>query len=255
MSLSRSDFSQLKWRLLAFLSLLCACGAAIVASESFSAHAKAARQSAQRELDVARERLAAAEEDRKNMQAYTLEYGELIARNIIGDGQPLGWVESLEEIRKQKLVLNLDYSIAPQHPYTPPLDSGIFELAMSDMSLQLDLLHEGQLMDFFDALRASDTGRFMLDHCAMERNAALDATPLRATCAGGWLTLTPKATNHGRLPDGTTSHSTRFPKNGDQVAGYLPSPDGTTSHSTKPASGQVAGYLPEGEGDRVSWNH
>ena len=29
---------------------------------------------------------------------------------------------------------------------------------------------------------------------------------------------------HGRFPDGTTSHSTRLPKDGNQVAGYLPSP-------------------------------
>ena len=35
-----------------------------------------------------------------------------------------------------------------------------------------------------------------------------------------------------RFPDGTTSHSTRLPNSGDQVAGYLPSP------------------LPEGEGDK-----
>ena len=39
---------------------------------------------------------------------------------------------------------------------------------------------------------------------------------------------------YARFPDGTTSHSTRLPKGGSQVAGYLPSP------------------LPEGEGDKVS---
>ncbi|MBI5625820.1 MAG: hypothetical protein HY935_01250 [Nitrosomonadales bacterium] len=37
-----------------------------------------------------------------------------------------------------------------------------------------------------------------------------------------------------RSPDGTTSHSTRLPKNANQVAGYLPNPLGeTTSHSTR----------------------
>ena len=36
------------------------------------------------------------------------------------------------------------------------------------------------------------------------------------------------------FPDGTTSHSTRLPKDGNQVAGYLPNPLGkTTSHSTR----------------------
>ena len=30
--------------------------------------------------------------------------------------------------------------------------------------------------------------------------------------------------HHDRFPDGTTSHSTRLPKNGNQVAGYHPRP-------------------------------
>ncbi|MFZ3019822.1 MAG: uroporphyrinogen-III synthase [Gallionella sp.] len=42
------------------------------------------------------------------------------------------------------------------------------------------------------------------------------------------------ANGHTRFPDGATSHSTRSPKDGDQVAGYLPNPlDKTTSQSTR----------------------
>ncbi len=68
-------------------------------------------------------------------------------------------------------------------------------------------------------------------------------------------------TTHARFHDGTTSHSTRLPKDGNQVAGYLPNPlDGTTSHSTKlqttatkslviPQAGNPhPSPLPEGEG-------
>ena len=45
---------------------------------------------------------------------------------------------------------------------------------------------------------------------------------------------TDNETHHARFPDGTTSHSTRLPKNGNLVAGYLLNPlDETTSHSTK----------------------
>ena len=37
-----------------------------------------------------------------------------------------------------------------------------------------------------------------------------------------------------RSPDGTPSHSTKLPKDDNQVAGYLPNPlDGATSHSTR----------------------
>ncbi len=64
----------------------------------------------------------------------------------------------------------------------------------------------------------------------------------------------PNETRHDRFPDGTTSHSTRLPKGGNQVVGYLSSSDGTTGHSTRQPKGgsQVAGYPPAGERDRVS---
>src|SRR3989338_5971729 len=66
---------------------------------------------------------------------------------------------------------------------------------------------------------------------------------------------------HSRSPDETTSHSTRLPKDGNQVAGYLPNPlpvespspqssGGTTSHSTRLGNcpSQVAGYPASGRG-------
>lgn len=204
MTFSRADFPHLKWRLLTFLSALCASGLALVSSGNLVAQTQREQQTAQRQLHETRSQLAAANEDRENMQAYTLEYGELLKRNIIGDGQRLDWIEGLEKIRKQHRVLDFKYTIAPQHLYTPPptpgkepLDSGNFELNMSDMTLQFELLHEEQLMDFFDVLRTDTMGWFILDHCALERSAAPNAAPqLKAACTGGWLTLTVKATRH-----------------------------------------------------------
>lgn len=197
MTFSRADFPHLKWSLLIFLSVLCAGGAAIMVSKNLVAHAQREQQAAQRQLNSVRNQLAAANEDRENMKAYTFEYGELLKRNIIGNDQRLDWIEGLEKIRQQHRVLDFKYSIAPQHSYTPPstLNSGNFELNMSDMSLQFDLLHEGQLMDFFDTLRTDTSGWFILDRCALERSANSDATAqLKAECTGGWLTLTVRKT-------------------------------------------------------------
>ena len=66
----------------------------------------------------------------------------------------------------------------------------------SDMSLTFDLLHEGQLIRFFDALRSSINGWFMLDGCSVTRtdnasdNSKAGSVPqLKAECKGGWLTL------------------------------------------------------------------
>ena len=195
MTVSTADFSRLKWHLLIFLSALIAGGTAIIASKNFVVQVQREQQVAQRQLATSRSQLAGAEEDRKNMQAFMFEYDELLRRNIIGDGQRLDWVEGLESIRQQHRMLNFRYTISPQHSYTrhqtlgKPLDSGDFELNMSDMSLQFDLLHEEQLINFFDALRTGTNGWFILDHCTLERNEPDSTSPLKAECSGGWLTL------------------------------------------------------------------
>jgi hypothetical protein len=129
------------------------------------------------------------------MTIYAHEYHALVESKIIGGEQRLDWIEGMDKIRKQNHVLDFKYTIAPQQPYTPPLpvDSGDYDLKLSTMTLHFDLLHEDQLIDFFDALRREMKGRFILDHCALERTSAAPENgtvpQLKADCSGGWLTL------------------------------------------------------------------
>ena len=204
MTFSKSDFPHIKWSLLIFLLVLGMSSIIIAASESFVAQSQRDQRNAQRQVSDARNQLATATEDHENMQTYTYEYRDLLEHNVIGNDQRLDWIEGLEKIHKQNLVLDFKYTIAPQKPYTPnpPLDSRNFDLNLSDMTLQFELLHEAQLTAFFDALRTDIKGWFILDHCTLERTAAaapdegdndlhtFRATPrLKAECTGGWLTL------------------------------------------------------------------
>ncbi|MBI5659922.1 MAG: hypothetical protein HZC43_10360 [Nitrosomonadales bacterium] len=201
MTFSRSDFTHIRWSLLVFLLALGAGGAIITASESFIEKAQRDQRDARRQLGEARSRLATAEEDRENMRTYTLEYNALLKRNVVGSDQRLDWIEGLDKIRRQDQApgaMSFKYSIAPQRTYmpAPALDSGNFELNRSDMTLQFDLLHEEQLMVFFDTVRSDIKGWFILDKCALERTGAAPETgasgtakQLTAECAGGWVTL------------------------------------------------------------------
>ena len=202
MTLSKSDLSHIKWSLLAFLLTLCAGSATIVASKNFMARSQHDQSNAKDQLVKARSQLTTALQDRENMKTYMLEYGNLLERNIIGNNQRLDWVEGMDKLRKQNLVLGFKYAITPQKIYVadPALDSGNFQLNASDMTLQLDLLHEGQLTAFFDAMRTDIDGWFILDHCSLERSPAAagdgmnlpapSTIPLlKADCSGEWLTL------------------------------------------------------------------
>jgi hypothetical protein len=58
------------------------------------------------------------------------------------------------------------------------------------MTLEIDLLHEEQLVQFIAALRSQLKGWFILDGCDLSRAfPGTEATPLKASCKGGWLTM------------------------------------------------------------------
>jgi len=190
MSFSAADIPEIKWSLLAFGASLVVAAGLINVSASYQRQAKQDRQTAQQLLTAAREQLIAAQSDLENMATYQMEFQALDAQKVIGNEQRLDWMEGLEKVRQQGHVLDFKYSIAPQQAYVPnpPLDTGNLALNISPMTLQIDLLHEEQLLHLFTALNTRMPGWFMLERCSLSP-ANAQGGPLRAECAGGWLTM------------------------------------------------------------------
>ena len=190
MTFSQSDLPYIKWGLLTFLLTLALGGSAAYISQNYAHNVRNARSAVQQQLNEAHSKLNAARDDQENMATYTKEYSTIQRRGIIGDEQRLNLIEELETLRKRNRVLDFKYAIAPQQPYkpAPALDSGNFDLRLSPMTLKFELLHEGQLINFFDSLRRDINGWFILDRCTLERVSGSTAQ-LKADCAGGWLTL------------------------------------------------------------------
>lgn len=192
MILHKADLRHLKWSLLLLLAVSCSGGMAVFASHSFLAHAQDARRTALLQLDAARQRLASAEEDRRNMDTYTQEYVVLRKSGFIGKSHRMECVEEMERIRRKLHFPEFSYTLAPQRPLPIAQDSGhgLPGASTSSITLQLILWHEEQLLDLLGDLRTSTHGMFILDNCTMERTPG-DAPPLKATCSGQWLTLNP----------------------------------------------------------------
>ena len=190
MNLSQADLQHLKWSLLTFLAIFTIGGSAVIISQKYAHSAQTAKNTAQQQLKDARNKLNAARDDLQNMATYTKEFSVIQRRGIIGDEQRLNLIEDLDNLRKRSRVLDFKYGIAPQQPYKPliPLDSGNYDLKLSPMTFQLELLHEGQFIRFFDSLRRDMTGWFILEKCTLDRSSSSGAQ-LKADCAGGWLTM------------------------------------------------------------------
>lgn len=194
MKFSSADFTLIRWSVLAVCSSALVSAIMLYSSGHYSDKTRQNLQNATNADNEARNRLNAALEDKESMAIYADEYGKLIARKIIGDEQRLDWIEGLEKLRKQNLVSDFKYSIAPQKNYSPQpaIAGGNYSILYSEMKLNFDLLHEEQLLNFFDTLRLQNAGWYQLDGCTLKRNEGADPAAqanLKAECTGGWITL------------------------------------------------------------------
>jgi hypothetical protein len=197
MKFSNSDFQLMRWSIVVISSSILISGVILYTSSVYAINTQKSRRIAQTQLNQARNKLTMAIEDRDNLADYSKEYDALESNKIIGDDHRLDWMEGLAKLRQQNLVIDFGYNIAPQKKYAPQpaIDSGNFDIHYSEMKLQFDLLHEGQLLNFFDALRRQIKGHYQLEGCKLERAIAVGdtgpnvGTNIKAECNGGWITL------------------------------------------------------------------
>lgn len=197
MKFSNSDFRLMRWSLAAVCVSILLSSVILYSSSKYTDFTQKDRRAAQSQMNDARQRLAMARQDRENLSGFSQEYSTLEKNNIMGDDHRLDWMEGLEKIRNQNLVNDFRYIIAPQKIYTPQpaIDTGNFDIHYSETKLQFDLLHEGQLLKFFDALRSQSKGWYQLEGCTMQRVAPVEGTfmatgtHIKAECSGGWITL------------------------------------------------------------------
>ena len=193
MKFSKSDLPLIRWSLIALCASALLSGVILYSSSRYEEQNNSSLLNAQRQLNDAHKRMTEAHNDQDNLSVYSAEYGVLENRDIIGDDHRLDWMEGLEKLRQQNRVVDFRYNIAPQKTYAPQpaIDSGNFNIHYSEMKLQFDLLHEGQLVNFFEALRKQVKGHYQIEGCKLQRSGteADSAVNIKAECSGGWITL------------------------------------------------------------------
>ncbi|HEY0665568.1 MAG TPA: hypothetical protein VGD24_05850 [Gallionella sp.] len=201
MKFSRSNFDLMRWSIAALSASVLLSGIILYASNKFANHADRDFRTVTNQMRDARSRLNNAYLDRDYLATYARDYAALEKREVLGDERRLDWMEGLDRLSSQPLVIGFTYTIAPQQSFAPQpaLDSGSFDINYSEMKLQFELLHEGQLLDFFTALRQQIRGQYLLEGCSLQRTTtdtgntaeepAPSATNVTAECVGGWISL------------------------------------------------------------------
>jgi hypothetical protein len=198
MKFSTKDLPHIRG-LLIMLALALILGAVLIyVSDGVLTKAQQSKIIADREWSEALRKLERTKNEQEDLQGYYHQYQNLVEQNVIGQERRLDWIETIEKIRNQLNIFSVKYKLEPQETLNLENNStsNSFDLHRSNMTLDFSLLHEGQLLNFFDALSEEAKGMYLLENCTLTRNdlvRQLRFIPnLQAECTLGWITLNEK---------------------------------------------------------------
>jgi len=148
-------------------------------------------------------RYLAVDEEEKTIREYYPKFIHLYNYGEIGQERRLDWIETLRRVGVDIKLPSLSYSIESQKAFVPNfvMNMGRYRLFKSDMSLKIQLLHEGDLFNLLTELERSAKGLYRVSNCKLSNNAKgkltddPDAANVSADCLLEWFTL--------KLADGT----------------------------------------------------
>jgi len=129
---------------------------------------------------------------RKLVDRYHRRYQRFHDLGFVGRESRLDWVETLRTTSNTLNVSRVSYSIEPQLEVIPPVNSVFggddIQLRASNVQLEMSMLHELDLLRFFDTLQTNAPGLLKVDKCDLAWQAetggrASTDVNLSATCA------------------------------------------------------------------------
>ena len=196
MKVADVDWVLLRGAIIALVLATLVAGSALAASKAFMNRQENALQRERSAFLAARSQYHALDEEEDIIATYLPRYLALEEAGIIGREQRLDWIDVLREAARASRVQSLSYVLDAQQRFDPgfTLNVGDYALYVSSMRLDIGLLHEGDLLEFIDRLRAQMPGLFGINGCRMTRaNGALrmaaDAVNVDAQCQVNFYTL------------------------------------------------------------------
>lgn len=196
MTLTLQDWRRLRWPIIGLGAALILIGLLVSFADQYRQQNEMAMQTQQNLLNQARQKYQSSGTERDMIVEYLPQYNELLSSGFIGEERRIEWIETLRQIHSQHKLFSIDYKINLQEDYKPTFlgNLGNFTLHRSVMRLDMDLLHEGDMLTLLEGLRAQSTP-FIVRDCELSRtqNAKINMSDLsanlKASCEIDWLTL------------------------------------------------------------------
>jgi len=164
------------------------------------------RVAAQEQLLVeARKKVQQSDQEKNAIEHYVEPYTQLERAGIVGEEKRISWIDALRTANSEVDLYGVEYELEPQQAYAFKAEVAADSLPVhqSVMKLRFELLHEGDLLHFFQALAAQKVGRFTVNECKLQRLAVNLAIPvnqptLKAECEVAWITIAGPGPEEGK---------------------------------------------------------
>ncbi len=202
-SFMKDDFPLIRKAVIVLVASLLSSAALVGAGRAILIKPQEAMNQVQAQRGDAIGKLRQAENDKREIQDYQPKYLRLREQGFVGEEKRLDWMEQIKSIRENRKLLPITYEISAQQAFQidPEVSTGDLELRGSKMKLQMELLHEGDLLNFLDDLKRK--GFYTAQECKIKRAGAEPESahlPLAAECAIYWLTLGERAASPEQTP-------------------------------------------------------
>ena len=148
----------------------------------------------QQQLKEARTRLQRSGDEKEIIVNYLGGYQQLQRIGFVGGEQRINWLDGLRLANQRGELFGIEYQINVQQPYayTAEINPAPLSLMQSVMKLRFRLLHEEDLLRFFDTLSRQNAGVFLIDRCDVKRidtGSVIRFQPnLQTECELSWIT-------------------------------------------------------------------
>lgn len=193
MKLTLADWRKLRLPLSLFIALSLGGMALAIVSHDRQQQALHGRAAAENVRAQAQGKLQQVREEESEIKVKAALFNNLAARGIVGEEQRLDWVELLRDIRSSRRLLDMEYEFSPQQPLNS--GPGPWNFYASTMRLQLQLLHEEDLLNVLADLRNTAKAQILVRSCEVSRQPHGPAAApglqanLKAQCLLDWVTL------------------------------------------------------------------
>lgn len=202
MKLEQNDWKKLQIPLAILGGIVVVVVVCIVFAQQYKADQEQSLLTQQNQLNAARQRYQSSGLEKEIITEFLPQYQALINKGFVGEERRIEWVERLREQHKNHKLFGIKYSIKQQEKYTPAFATNLggFTLSRSIMQFELDMLHEGDLLQLTESLSGANAAALILRDCEITRlneGGALSAqltANLHAQCELDWLTLREPAT-------------------------------------------------------------